>query len=103
MQVLSVTIFEKIRIQTALSSEISTYDTVTENNQLGSPSRQKIGIGCGTMPVNRSPMRSMDLVRLKLGARPRHLSGTGHSDVDDLASSLSFVPASRLCCRSKPA
>ena len=56
MQVLSVTIFEKIQIQTALSSEISTCDTVTENNQLGSPSRQKIGIGCGTMPVNRSPI-----------------------------------------------
>jgi len=34
MQVLSVTIFEKIPIQTALSSETSKCDTVTENNQL---------------------------------------------------------------------
>jgi len=34
MQVLSVTMFEKISIQTALSSEISKCDTVTENNQL---------------------------------------------------------------------
>ena len=34
MQVLSVTIFEKVPIQTALSSETSKCDTVTENNQL---------------------------------------------------------------------
>src|SRR5271165_2252950 len=34
MQVLSVTIFEKVPIQTALSSEASKCDTVTENNQL---------------------------------------------------------------------
>ena len=34
MQVLSVTIFEKVSIQTALSSETSKFDTVTENNQL---------------------------------------------------------------------
>ena len=34
MQVLSVTIFEKAPIQTALSSETSKCDTVTENNQL---------------------------------------------------------------------
>jgi hypothetical protein len=34
MQVLSVTIFEKILIQTALSSETSKCDTATENNQL---------------------------------------------------------------------
>jgi len=34
MQVLSVTIFEKVPIQTALSSETSKFDTATENNQL---------------------------------------------------------------------
>jgi IS4 transposase len=34
MQVLSVTIFEKVPIRTALSSETSKCDTVTENNQL---------------------------------------------------------------------
>jgi len=34
MQVLSVTIFEKVPIQTALSSETSKCDTATENNQL---------------------------------------------------------------------
>ena len=34
MQVLSVTIFERVSIQTTLSSETSKCDTVTENNQL---------------------------------------------------------------------
>ena len=34
MQVLSVTIFEKMPICTALSSEMSRYDTTIENNQL---------------------------------------------------------------------
>ena len=34
MQVLSVTIFEKVPIQTALSSETSKCNTATENNQL---------------------------------------------------------------------
>lgn len=34
MQVLSVTIFEKVPMQTALSSETSKCDTATENNQL---------------------------------------------------------------------
>jgi hypothetical protein len=59
MQVLSVTIFEKVPIQTALSSEISKCDTVTENNQLSRPSRHKIGTGCCTMPVNRSPIGAL--------------------------------------------
>src|SRR5271167_1139275 len=36
MQVLSVTIFEKVSIQTTLSSETSRFDTVTENNKLNS-------------------------------------------------------------------
>ncbi len=34
MQVLSVTIFEKMPIQTALSAEVSQCDTGIENNQL---------------------------------------------------------------------
>ena len=34
MQVISVTIFEKMPIRTALSLEMSQYDTGTENNQL---------------------------------------------------------------------
>jgi IS4 transposase len=36
MQVISVTIFERMPIQTALSSEMSQCDTATENNQLNS-------------------------------------------------------------------
>jgi hypothetical protein len=34
MQVISVSIFERMPIQTALSSEMSQCDTATENNQL---------------------------------------------------------------------
>src|SRR5271167_4738246 len=36
LQVLSVTVFEKVSIQTTLSSETSRFDTVTENNKLNS-------------------------------------------------------------------
>ena len=56
MQLISVTIFEKVSIQTTFSSEMSKCHTVTENNQLSRPLRQKIGTGCCTMPVNRSPI-----------------------------------------------